>query len=125
MSALLASMPVLVHAAAPQLGRLFLSPAERGALDLQRDPPPQTEAAPASAAPPAALAEPVLLNGLVKRSSGKSTAWLNDAPQNDGNNTLNKNQTLTLQLSNGRKVILKPGQRFDPNHGSVSEDHEP
>lgn len=111
---------------APPLGRLFSTPEQRAELDARRssaDQPAPT--APPLAAPPAPapLPPPVELNGLVQRSSGRSTVWLNDNMQQEPYNRLAPGQasTLTLQLSNGQIVLLKPGQRYDPVRQQVTE----
>ena len=60
---------------------------------------------------------------MVERSSGRSTVWLNQTPQQEPHNQLDQagGGTLTLRLSSGQVVRLKPGQRYDPASGSVSE----
>ncbi|MET3131376.1 hypothetical protein AAKU55_001638 [Oxalobacteraceae bacterium GrIS 1.11] len=133
LSAALLALLLSSSAGAVELGRLFATPAERAALDAQRaDAPPDTPAAAGAAAQPvpgavasaaatAPAAEPLVLNGVVRRSSGKSTVWLNQVPQNDANNRLGADAALSLQLSSGRKVILKPGQSFDVNNGTIKE----
>ncbi|MEG1115146.1 MAG: hypothetical protein RSE46_08965, partial [Janthinobacterium sp.] len=110
-------------------GRLFLSPEQRAQLDAQRYGPPAPDpamAAPAPPPPPPPPAPPVELNGVVQRSSGRSTVWLNQEVQNEPHNRLasGKPGTLTLRLSNGQVVLLKPGQRYDPASGTVSEAQE-
>jgi hypothetical protein len=112
----------------PQLGRLFLSPEQRAQLDAQRYGPPPSDPALASAPapPPPPPAPPVELNGVVQRSSGRSTVWLNQEAQNEPHNHLARDKSgtpgiLTLRLSNGQVVLLKPGQRYDPASGTVTE----
>lgn len=112
----------LAQAQAPQLGRLFSSPQERARLDAQRSGPPPAatvQAAPPPAPPPPG--PPMELNGLVQRSSGRSTAWLNQAPQQEPHNQLAPGGQLTLRLANGQLVMLKPGQQYDPASGAVLE----
>ncbi|MBA5606729.1 hypothetical protein H3H36_15325 [Duganella sp. FT3S] len=116
------------------LGRLFTSNDERLALDMRRgtSPPAQSGAIPGAttpmmaapppdAAPPAPPPEPAQLNGVVRRSSGKSTVWINQVPYADSNAQLRPDQSVKLQLSSGRTVVLKPGQRFNPADGTVQE----
>ncbi|MCC7597799.1 hypothetical protein IGS61_09900 [Janthinobacterium sp. FW305-129] len=114
------------QAPAPQLGRLFLSPAQRAQLDAQRYGPPPPDPALAAPQPPPPPAPPVELNGLVLRSSGRSTVWLNQEAQNEPHNRLARGKpgTLTLRLSNGQVVLLQPGQRYDPASGTVAEAQE-
>ncbi|PIF12786.1 hypothetical protein [Janthinobacterium sp. 13] len=115
-------------AQAQPLGRLFLSPQQRAQLDAQRHGPPPPDPALAAPAPPppAPPAPPVELNGVVQRSSGRSTVWLNQEAQNEPHNRLARDKpgTLTLRLSNGQAVLLKPGQRYDPASGTVTEAQE-
>jgi hypothetical protein len=100
-----------VQAQTPQLGRLFSSPEQRAQLDAQRyGAPPADKAAPA---PPPEPPPPVELNGVVQRSSGHSTIWLNQTPHNDTKGT--------LRLSNGQQLRLKPGQRYDPASNTIKE----
>ena len=92
-------LPFAVHAedGARALGRLFFSPAERATLDAARQaaaiPPPAVsneeipllpEAA-ISEIPPAPLPPPMTLNGIVARSGGPATVWVNGTAQ-DGRN---------------------------------------
>lgn len=125
---LLAGAALTARAQSPQLGRLFLSPEQRAQLDAQRYGPPAPDPAMAAPAPPPPPppAPPVELNGVVQRSSGRSTVWLNQEAQNEPHNRLasGKPGTLTLRLSNGQVVLLKPGQRYDPTSGTVSEAQE-
>ena len=125
--ALLAGSALTARAQSPQLGRLFLSPEQRAQLDTQRyGAPPPDPALAAPPPPPPPPAPPVELNGVVQRSSGRSTVWLNQEAQNEPHNRLasGKPGTLTLRLSNGQVVQLKPGQRYDPASGTVSEVQE-
>lgn len=119
---LLLSIATLAQAQNPApLGRLFSTPAQRAELDARRSAAGQPAAAPLATPPAptpasAALPPPVELNGLVQRSSGRSTVWLNQQAQQEPYNRLAPEQggTLTLRLSNGQSVLLRPGQRYDP-----------
>lgn len=117
------------QAAAPALGRLFATPDERSQLDALRErggaplaPPRQADAPPP--APP-----PVALDGIVTRSSGKSTVWLNQTAQHDDahvrRGAARRAPAFSLELPSGQKVLLKPGQRVDPASGAVEENHAP
>lgn len=113
------------------LGRLFTTPEERMAINMRRGSasgPSQPNAmAPTAAGPapeaaaPAPPPEPALLNGVVRRSSGKSTVWINDVPYADSGAQLRSDQSVKLRLSSGRALVLKPGQRFNPADGTVQE----
>jgi hypothetical protein len=114
------------------LGRLFTSPEERLGMEMRRgaslpgaaQPNGATGAAPALAAAPAAPMtppEPVQLDGVVRRSSGKSTVWINQLPHVDAAAQLHADQSVTLRLSSGRTLVLKPGQSFNPADGTIQE----
>ncbi|MBC7861190.1 MAG: hypothetical protein H7Z39_20915 [Burkholderiaceae bacterium] len=116
------------------LGRLFTSPADRAQIDALRAagtnvqqiaPPPAADATAAPPAPAPPPPEPVVLNGIIKRSDGKSTIWLNQTPQDDNPNLRATKGALSLRLPSGRQVILQPGQRYDPLDGKVKDAHEP
>lgn len=139
--ALLATVAAPARAQQPTLGRLFATPAERSALDQQRAAgPAAAPAMPAAAAPaapgmmdganpqamadaappPAPASSSVQLSGVLRGSSGRTTVWLNQVPQT-GDAIAGPGQAVSLRLSSGRRLILKPGQSFDPDHGSVQE----
>lgn len=116
------------------LGRLFTSNEERLALDMRRSASqpaqngavpgaanPMMAAAATAATPPAPPPEPAQLDGVVRRSSGKSTVWINQVPYADSNAQLRPDQSVKLRLSSGRALVLKPGQRFNPADGTVQE----
>ena len=118
------TVTALAQAQPPQLGRLFSSPEERAQLDASRSGAPPAGAAQAQVAPPPAPpppGPPMELNGLVQRGSGRSTVWLNQAPQQEPLNQVSNAGQLTLRLSNGQVVLLKPGQQYDPASGTVME----
>lgn len=129
LAVMLAALAWAGASAAPvaPLGRLFSTPEERAALDALR----AGATLPASA-PPAAASEaappspPVTLNGIVRRSSGRSTAWLDGVPQDDASNTFAATPApaLSLRSATGKRLILKPGQSVNLQDGSVREAHE-
>lgn len=126
----------LAHAA-PLIGRLFSSPAERSALNYLR----QTKKAmittplemPIQRAEPAPVILPGAINiqGYVKRSDGKQgTVWINNkAIQENSSNkdvqvgSLPKNgNRIPIKLSaNGKRLTLKAGQVYDPENNRISE----
>ena len=73
----LVAAPALAQQPAPEpLGRLFLTPEKRELLDRQR--------AVNALESQAASEEPqILINGQVRRSTGKRTTWINGQAQND------------------------------------------
>lgn len=122
MLVLCCAVTALAQAQPPQLGRLFSSPEERTRLDAARSgTPPAGAVQVPPPPPPPPPAPPMELNGLVQRSSGRSTVWLNRAPQQEPHNQVSGASQLTLRLSNGQVVLLKPGQQYDPASGTVME----
>jgi hypothetical protein len=119
---------------AEPLGRFFFTPAERAELDALRHrktppppplrvapPPTPTDAAVTVEAPPR---EPQVLTyrGIVKRSDGRSTVWLNDRPV-DANEALaglpvtgqiRPDGSMSLvDTHTGRRIDLKVGQSVE------------
>ncbi|MES2161595.1 MAG: hypothetical protein V4476_10600 [Pseudomonadota bacterium] len=147
-AALLAAGLALPAAAAPTLGRLFATPAERAEMESHRGSSaalmPQTEVQPAQgspmadpnalpadtpAAPPAAPAPPpaLVMNGVLRSSSGRSTVWLNNVPQSGAQNHFANRggSALTVTLPSGKRIVLKPGQRYDLGEGRIKDVNEP
>ncbi len=113
-------------AAAQELGRLFLTPEQRAALDARRkarvpDKPPVVEAV---------VESPITrVDGFVRRSGGRSTVWLNGVPTPEGA------QTEGLQVRPGRgpasvsvtlgederRYELRVGERLDRGSGEVRD----
>ena len=106
---------------ADSFGRLFNTPEERAALDRLRENNGVADKAPA--------VEQIELNGVVKRSGGKFTAWINQKAQNENQNpqgilVLGKTldpSSAALLLSSGKKVELKAGQTYDTVSGKVED----
>jgi hypothetical protein len=125
MRALLIACALLGSAAAiaqtAPIGRLFYTPAERAQLDMKRGgvqaPPPDPVPQPAA---PVATPEPVTLDGIMRRSSGRATLWLNQAPQ-DATGAVGRGAAYTLRLPSGQQVLVKPGQRVDMSAGTVRD----
>ncbi|USX24615.1 hypothetical protein NHH73_18575 [Oxalobacteraceae bacterium OTU3CINTB1] len=89
---------------------------------------PGTAAGIDGAAPPAPPAPAQLeMNGVVRSSSGRSTVWLNNTPQSGPQNQFSNrhNKALTVTLPSGRKILLRPGQRYDLADGRVKDVNEP
>lgn len=128
------------------LGRVFLSPAERAALDKQREEfysPPEIE--PIEEIPlvleqesPAAIEESVgpalLVNGFVKRAGTSGTVWINGESTYDGDMAnLNVDHLKTkivgkkvrvTPLDEQAVVYLKPGQEFIPEKGEIASGYQ-
>ena len=125
--------------AAPQsLGRLFSTPEQRRALDAarsnydptrqeiiyKRGPMPVAEPEP----PPPPRMPNLMINGLVVRSSGVTSAWINGTQLRSGEATADgirvqsSDGTVKFVLPSGTKTApIKPGQLLDPNVGEVKE----
>ncbi|MGE5028237.1 MAG: hypothetical protein ACM3JK_07160 [Betaproteobacteria bacterium] len=121
---LLASTCLLWHSTcigAEPIGRLFFYPEERAMLDQMRNKDG------AISTP----AEQIRLNGIVRRSDGKNTVWINQQPQHE--NRLHQGIAIPgqdarpsaiLTLPSGGQVRLKAGQTFDAVKGQVREGYE-
>ena len=107
---------------ARHLGRLFSTPQERALLDARRDGSviESQSAAPATAAPPTTPPAPLLLNGVVQRSNGQTTVWLNDAPLAERDGKVQPDRSVQLRLPSGKRVTLKPGQSYDETTGAIT-----
>lgn len=103
----------------PQLGRLFTTPAERQQLDQARlrGITATTQAATPPAPPPPAPAppQPLVVSGFVKRSNGPSTAWINGEVRGTTAGGY------IARAPDGRSIVVKPGQEYDPATGSVRD----
>jgi hypothetical protein len=126
-------LPTLSMAAEP-IGRLFLSPQERRALDELRDRGIANldNGNTANVTQPINTTERITVNGVVQRSSGQTSVWLNQLPQASGKYTqgivavpsVKKPSTVSLRLPSGKNVTVKAGQTFDTTQGTVREGYE-
>jgi hypothetical protein len=137
---LLSGLPMLAMAADPaQLGRLFLTPAERATLDIvrQNSRPPEKIITPGAsgedsagegASTPVAVPTVVTVDGYVKRTDGKGTVWVNGQPvreKSTANNVEigrlqgNTNDVRIKLPSTGQTFKLKAGQSYESASGKV------
>jgi hypothetical protein len=100
------------------LGRLFMSPEERRALDAGRVPWRDSETSEAGLAPTVSR---VMLNGVLKRSAGPAVVFINGQLAGGKDAAIqvsrgpDRQNAVTLQDSaDGRSVRLKPGQSWTP-----------
>ncbi|MEW6313755.1 MAG: hypothetical protein AB1513_06885 [Pseudomonadota bacterium] len=131
-----ACLIMLLALAAPsgaqELGRLFFTPAQRAALDSARqqnvriDLTPAEEQETADAAP----AGTITFNGIVRRSDGHASVWVNNKRIDDrdsGNiRILRRDGTdsISIQAPNSdSRVNLKVGQNYDTATGQVQENY--
>ncbi len=115
-------------AAGTELGRLFFTPAQRATLDSARKQNVHTEIGndnPAEATP---QPQSITINGLIRRSDGKTTVWVNDRAvteqQPNGVNVVpykNDNRVKLTAPDSGHSVDLKVGQTLELNSGTVQE----
>ena len=115
------------------LGRLFFTPSERARLDELRHRPPASRVKTAKAVPPPPPPAPryVTVNGVVRRSDGESTVWLNNkpVPGQQAAEGLIASPTrgqppshVTVRVpETGRSIDVKVGQQLEVNSGAVQE----
>ena len=123
------------NAAGAEIGRFFFTPAQRAALDAARKQNvrveignEEAEKPPTAAAPAAPLPQTIRFNGLIQRSDGKNTVWLNNKPVTETtsgglNISTNRNDPrLKLQVpESGRSMDLKVGQSAEIVSGTIEE----
>lgn len=120
-------------AQAPTLGRLFFTPAERAHLDeLRRKPVPRDAVTSESDATPAVPSpQYITVNGVVRRSDGTTTVWVNNKPVagkrvEDGvvvtpsGGSGSGNVTVRI-AETGHSVNLKVGQQLELHSGQVQD----
>jgi|GEM_PF-4525923 len=108
------------------IGRFFYSPEQRQQLDVLRG-----QKAYATQMRDEAPAEIVTYNGMIRRSDGQTTVWINDEPiadsamgsKNNLNGRINRQGQVILNLpqSRGATVQLKVGQSAHLQSGRISE----
>jgi hypothetical protein len=114
------------------LGRLFFTPNQRASLDVARTQRARTalsteKSDEVTAAP---IPQTLTYDGAVRRSDGKSTAFVNGRPVNEKESVggaaivgrVRPDGGISLQMpQSGRSVDLKPGQSVELLSGSVEE----
>ena len=115
------------------LGRLFFTPAQRAELDRERAAAATNASRPAAVqtqpkAPPPKM---VTLNGIVRRSDGETTVWVNNKPLHErfGDAEINAGsiarEAVGINLpASGKQVRLKVGQTVDATSGRVAESYD-
>lgn len=127
-------LPLAAPAVAQQqepMGRLFFTPAQRSSLDVARSQRARatlsTERTEEQAAP---VEQSLTYSGMVRRSDGKSTVWINGRPVTEqeaiGGATVvgrvGADGSVSLQVpQSGRRVELKPGQSVELLSGTIEE----
>jgi hypothetical protein len=120
-------------AAAEPLGRLFFTPAQRSSLDVARNQKTRTTVDTEGTDEPAAPTPEVLTyEGMVRRSDGKTTVWINNRALHEkeavgGTSIVNRPRSdgsIRLQIpQSGRAVDLKVGQSVELLSGSIEENY--
>jgi hypothetical protein len=117
-------------AAHADLGRMFFTPAQRATLDDARKKNTQVEIGVVATDKPVAAPEPrtISVDGMVKRSDGNNTVWLNNRPvtgkQSDGVTVSPSKTDDRVRLSvpgAGRGVDLKVGQAVEIVSGTIAD----
>lgn len=113
-----------------RLGRLFFTPAQRASLDVARSQRARAALATEKSEEAAPVPQTITYGGLVRRSDGKTTVWINNQPVHDRESPgaaaivgrVRPDGSVTLQVpQSGRSVILKPGQSVELLSGAVEE----
>ncbi len=136
---LLASLLNSSMLTAAPLGRFFTSPAERSRLEQIRHAPPVVQAEPVAPVvepepvvektpPPPPEVPGITINGLVKRSHGPSTAWVNGQSNLEGDlesqylrvdrQAIGDSVRIDIPVT-GDSVRLKPGQTYQPGEARI------
>lgn len=124
-----AAAPAAAQYAEPVLGRLFTAPEERTRIDRDRASAPMNPVAAAEPAPPAPPpvveappppAAPVRFTGVVRRSDGRATVWVNDEPRETRLDNYRPGGAIPVDTPGG-PVLAKPGQSIDPNDGAARD----
>lgn len=103
------------------LGRLFYTPEQRARMDVARQHERNVRIDEEESAPQSAN---ILLNGVITRSDGKSTLWINNRIQNEASQpaTVGKGGEVRVVTPGAKQSVpLKVGQSIDLNSGAVEE----
>lgn len=133
--ALFVLMAGAATAAGAEFGRMFFTPSQRAALDHFRDLNirnaviGEDESDKDLVVPPPPGPERVSVNGIVRRSDGRSTVWINNravvgTQQPRGINVVpgkNDNSVKLTVPRSGRSFELKVGQTADTVGGTITE----
>ncbi len=119
-----AALAATLPARAQELGRLFFTPEQRAALDARRK--ARLPDKPAAAAP----SPTTRIDGLVRRSDGRTTVWVNGEPVS-GNGQVEDLRVaprrgdpsrVTVQAGeDGRPIDLKVGSTLDRGSGEATD----
>lgn len=116
---LVCALPFAVQA--QTLGRLFHTPEQRALLDLARKSTPLNAVGEPAAPAASTVQEGLSVSGIVSRSDGKRSTWVNGRLEHDGENIGKQDRTQVWVKLPGGEVKLKVGQSLDPATGQVAE----
>lgn len=103
------------------LGRLFYTPEQRARMDVARQHERSARIDEEESAPQSTN---ILLNGVITRSDGKSTLWINNRIQNEASQaaTVSKGGEVRVVTPGAKRTVpLKVGQSIDMSSGLVEE----
>ena len=134
MSARLFTMAWLLFCAGTAIsadfGRMFFTPEQRATLDDARKKNLRIEIGTENVQPAAPAQQNLSVNGIVRRSDGKSTVWLNNRavtePRAGDINVVtgkNDNRVKLTDPASGHSVDLKVGQSVEIVSGTVQENY--
>jgi hypothetical protein len=113
------------------MGRLFFTPAQRSSLDIARSQRARTTlGTESSEQQPVQQEQTISYGGMVRRSDGKSTVWINGRPVTEQETAsgatavgrVGADGSVSLQVpQTGRRVELKPGQSVELLSGAIEE----
>lgn len=114
------------------LGRLFFTPAERAQLDAARERAianaRHPEKQPVNERPKTPSPRTMTLDGVVRRSDGETTVWVNGAPVESGTgrsdvtvHRVERNSVGIRLPDTGRSVRIKVGQTVEATSGRVED----
>jgi len=117
-----------VRAAEP-VGRLFFTPEQRAQMDAARAQRSRATLSAEIEQEAAPAVEILTYHGIVRRSDGKDTVWINDRAIDDGKETgrlpparPRPDGSIVLELPQGeRKINLKVGQSIELLSGTIAE----
>ena len=117
-------------AGAEELGRLFFTPAQRATLDNARKQNIRSEIGNDAEQPATPLPQNVSVNGVIRRSDGKNTIWLNNRVVTERQSGAlsaavgkNDNRVRLSVPENGKNVELKVGQSVEIVSGTIGENY--
>jgi hypothetical protein len=117
-------------ASAADLDRLFFTPEQRATLDKARKQNSRSEADREFKPPAAPLPQNVSVTGMIRRSDGKNTIWLNNRVVNERQaggiiaGAGKRDNQVRLSLPDaGKSVDLKVGQTLEILSGTIEENY--